>query len=260
MNKFSSIFLIVATLLLASCSASEQSESQQNSDSSSSQKTETAESKKASNSNSEKEAKAVENKTEAEGETEEKTTDNKPSDKTTQKTASVSGLIPSTNPNQRQQKIAKGRPDPFGFVSVPLALKGTLPQPSTPPVTRQPRSPELSNRPIRRPTKRPTTPSVPVAPPQPELAQAITITGIIDLGGAPQIIVKAPEERVSRYVRVGDYLSNGQVRVKRIENVGGSSPVVVLEQLGQEVYKQIGDNVAAPPSEPSQPPQTIGRL
>jgi hypothetical protein len=110
----------------------------------------------------------------------------------------------------------------------------------------------LSNRPTKRPTNRPTTPSIPV-PPQPELAQAITITGIIDLGGAPQIIVKAPEERVSRYVRVGDYLSNGQVRVKRIENAIGSLPVVVLEQLGQEVYKKVGDRVATPPSDRSQP-------
>jgi aminoglycoside/choline kinase family phosphotransferase len=72
---------------------------------------------------------------------------------------------------------------------------------------------------------------------------------MIDVGGVTQIIVKAPGERASRYVQVGDYLSNGQVRVKRIENARSATPVVVLEELGQEVYKDVGEGVAQQPSQ-----------
>jgi len=59
------------------------------------------------------------------------------------------------------------------------------------------------------------------------------------VGNVTQIIVKAPNEDSSRYVRVGQRLSNGQVLVKRIE-LQGSEPVVVLEQFGIEVIKSIG--------------------
>jgi hypothetical protein len=168
--------------------------------------------------------------------------------------SSVSGLIPSTDPKQRRQKIEQGRKDPFAFVPV-------KPQQKIQPVPSQPQSPPTSNGPQPN-SSSPVPPSVssrrrpsqPALPPQPELAKAVAIAGIIDIGGVTQIIVKAPGERTSRYVRPGDYLANGQVLVKRVENAQSPTPVVVLEELGQEVYKEVGEGVASNPSEtePSQ--------
>lgn len=170
--------------------------------------------------------------------------------------SSVSGLIPSTDPKQRRQKIEQGRKDPFAFVPV-------NPQPKIQPVPPQPQSPPVSNVPQPQ-TSSPVPPSVPspssrlkpsqpAPPPQPELAKAVAIAGIIDIGNVTHIIVKAPGERTSRYVQPGDYLANGQVLVKRVENAQSPTPVVVLEELGQEVYKEVGEGVAnkSPENEPS---------
>ncbi|OKH20511.1 hypothetical protein NIES593_18535 [Hydrococcus rivularis NIES-593] len=171
--------------------------------------------------------------------------------KTAEKKESVVGLIPSTNPAQRRQKIAQGRKDPFAFVPVKptpkLNPQQLQPQSNTPqPPTASSPQPSAPSPFGSSPT--PIRPPAPL-PPQPEIAQAVAITGIIDMGGVTQIIVKAPGERASRYVRVGDYLSNGQVRVKRIENARSATPVVVLEELGQEVYKNVGEGVAQQPSQ-----------
>jgi hypothetical protein len=178
--------------------------------------------------------------------------------KPSQNKESVAGLIPSTDPSQRKQAIAQGRNDPFAFVPVQPTLKPlpavpttSSPQPPTnnspannsPTVSSPPSSPSAPNSPV-------TVPSQPPLPPQPEIAQAVTITGIVDIGGLTQIIVKAPGERSSRYVQVGEFLSNGQVLVKRIENYQSPSPVVVLEELGQEVYKEVGEGVAQEPANP----------
>ncbi|NJP17659.1 MAG: hypothetical protein HC763_00490 [Hydrococcus sp. CRU_1_1] len=169
-------------------------------------------------------------------------------------TTAVTGLIPSTNANQRRQKIAQGRKDPFSFVPVQPQLK-TLPMPPASPGAIPQPSPQGTgaNPPIGNLPQQPKT-TTPPLPPQPELAQGVAIAGIIDVGGAPKIIVKAPGERVSRYVQVGDYLSNGQVLVKRIEKYQSPSPVVVLEELGQEVYKEVGEGMAQEPSKLTQQP------
>ncbi|MBZ8181572.1 hypothetical protein [Oscillatoria salina] len=77
-------------------------------------------------------------------------------------------------------------------------------------------------------------------PPQPDLAEAVAVTGVVQVGGVPQAIVKAPNEKFSRYVRAGQYLSNGQVLVKRIDMNDGPEPVVILEEKGIEVAKTVG--------------------
>lgn len=64
------------------------------------------------------------------------------------------------------------------------------------------------------------------------------------MGGLPQAIVRAPNETASRYVQPGQRLSNGQVLVKRIEMNEGSAPIVILEQYGIEVARQVGDRPA----------------
>lgn len=76
--------------------------------------------------------------------------------------------------------------------------------------------------------------------PEPTLAKSIEVTGVVDVGGQPNAIVKVPNEP-SRYVRVGQRLSNGQVLVKRIEMNQGPNPVVILEQYGVEVARRVGE-------------------
>jgi hypothetical protein len=94
----------------------------------------------------------------------------------------------------------------------------------------------------------PTVPSIAALPPlpQPTLAQSVEVSGVIQVGNEARAIVKAPNEATSRYVTVGQRLSNGQILVKRIEMNTGSEPVVVLEQYGIEVGKRVGDKPAQP--------------
>jgi hypothetical protein len=81
--------------------------------------------------------------------------------------------------------------------------------------------------------------------PEPTLAQAVNVTGIIAIDGEDYAIVEAPTDGTSRYVKVGQRVANGQVLVKRIETKG-SEPVVVLEQNGIEVSRPIGAPAEAP--------------
>lgn len=98
----------------------------------------------------------------------------------------------------------------------------------------------------------PPAPFLPKLPPLPEptLARNVEVTGVVEVGGVPQAIVKAPNESSSRYVGVGQRLSNGQVLVKRIEMNDSASPVVILEQYGREVAKRVGEK--ATPEQPQQ--------
>lgn len=84
-------------------------------------------------------------------------------------------------------------------------------------------------------------------PPLPSatLANAVEVSGVVLIGGVPQAIVKAPNEDTSRYVKVGQRLSNGQVLVKRIEMNGGSDPIVILEENGVEVSRGVGTTAQA---------------
>lgn len=90
----------------------------------------------------------------------------------------------------------------------------------------------------------PPAPSLP-PPPQTDLASSVTVTGVVQVGDEIEAIVKVPNEATSRYVRMGQQLSNGQVLVKRIEINQGSDPVVILEQNGVEVTRAVGDKPAS---------------
>ncbi|NJO21297.1 MAG: hypothetical protein HC838_16365 [Spirulinaceae cyanobacterium RM2_2_10] len=103
--------------------------------------------------------------------------------------------------------------------------------PSAPPA---PSAPPISPQPI--PDFEPELPPLP----EPDLARAVRVTGVVQVGGETRAIVEPPNEN-SRYVRVGDYLANGQVLVKRIEVNAGPEPIVILEQFGIEVARPIGD-------------------
>jgi hypothetical protein len=85
-----------------------------------------------------------------------------------------------------------------------------------------------------------TLASVLPPPPQPELAKAVFVSGVVVVGNEPQAIIKVPNEPTSRYVQSGQRLANG-VLIKRIEMNEGSEPIVILEQYGIEVTRMVGE-------------------
>lgn len=96
---------------------------------------------------------------------------------------------------------------------------------------------------VRPPAKLEFSPILPELP-KAELAENTEITGVIELNGVKYVLAKAPNEKYSRQVQVGDFIADGQVRIKRVD-FRRNSPVVVLEQYGVEVYKQIDDVLLA---------------
>lgn len=144
---------------------------------------------------------------------------------------------------------------PRSFVSEPesdqegRAFRGYgPPMLGDPPKPRRPARPATTARPQspQRPATaaRPQTPSVPVqpaAPPAPSDALALKVTGVVQVGNEFKVIVQIPGENTERYVSVGDRIANGQVLVKRVELNKVLDPVVIFEQYGQEVAKNVGD-------------------
>ncbi|HEY9698137.1 MAG TPA: hypothetical protein V6D10_12790 [Trichocoleus sp.] len=96
----------------------------------------------------------------------------------------------------------------------------------------------------------PTTPIAP-PPPSPDLARAVLVSGVVQIGNTAFAIVNAPNEPNSRYVKAGQRLSNGQVLVRRIEMNAGSEPVVVLEQYGVEVVRSVESGAPSPSATPA---------
>ena len=136
-------------------------------------------------------------------------------------------LIPSTPPDDRAAQVSRERSDPFALL--PTAPVVDIPVPEEIEQGELAPIPEL-------------VPGQPIAPPQPipEIARAIAVTGVVQLGNVPYAIVDAPNEPHSRYVREGQFLSNGEVLVKRINVNPGGEPVVIFEQFGIEVATTVG--------------------
>lgn len=180
-------------------------------------------------------------------------------------------LIPPTNPRERELLVSKGRVDPFAQileqqfsprppVNQPARTVPTIPPMPTPPGAgrtpppngastntaeqkpTQPNQSTLSVRPADLPPVIPDPelkPSLPPAP-QPDLAKAVMVSGVVLIGQKPQAIIKVPTEETSRYVQAGQRLSSGLL-IKRIEMNQGSDPIVVLEQYGIEVARMVGE-------------------
>ncbi len=151
-------------------------------------------------------------------------------------------LIESTKPEKRLDQIRKQRSNPFSAIEINpkfenIPPSGIIPPPN--PNTSIP-SPQGNN---NGNDFNPNSEGNPNNPEnielEPVLAREVKITGIIDLGNKTQIIVNAPQEEFARYVETGQYLSNGQVLVKRIETQIDGSKLVVLEQFGKEVVKTL---------------------
>lgn len=157
----------------------------------------------------------------------------------------VAGLIPATNPEVRVRGSIRGRQDPFATISLKPQIKITQEEnqqqenPSNFPTTTTPTIESLENE---------STEQSLQDEPKTVLAEDVIITGLVDIGGITNIIVRAPEETSSRYVQVGQYLSNGRILVKRVESNNSSTPLVILEEDGVEVAKEVG---ATPQAEKS---------
>jgi hypothetical protein len=170
-------------------------------------------------------------------------------------------LIPSTNADQRVQAIQTERSDPFSQVptapSVQIEITSEAPSPEPSPAvsasTNQPTGGQSTAAngggngsggliPLPPPAPRSSAAPVAAAPPQPSLAQAVQVLGVMQIGEVPYAIVNAPNEPSSRYVREGERLANGQVMVRRID-LSSAEPAVVFEEDGMEVITSVGSNL-----------------
>lgn len=191
----------------------------------------------------------------------------------------VPGLISGTSPGLRSAAIVKGRTNPFsptenGRIDVIIKPAQVIPQvPSVPgsrsllglppglggsnpaiaakpnpgkpalakPADQSPRiaiAPRLPLPQLDPPSSQGLVPDVPV-PPATQLAEAIQVTGVVELGSTLTAIVKSPSEATSRTVRVGDSLEGGQVIVRRIEMKGNQQPQITFSQNGVEVTRSV---------------------
>lgn len=173
----------------------------------------------------------------------------------------VPNLIPPTLSVERVPQVDTGRPDPFASlnltptitqvkqpiatapvvtvpaglpVALPTVTVAALPQPQT---TVLPLPSLLPANPMLPPVGIPRQ-SIPAL----SLAETIEVSGVVEVGGKKNVIVKVPDEHTSRYVTVGERIGNGKVLVKRVEM--GLEPVVVLEQDGREIVRSIGASSA----------------
>ncbi len=156
----------------------------------------------------------------------------------------VKGLIPATNSDIRVSGSIRGRQDPFALVKIQPQIE----------IAQNENSELRSSRPrptIKTPDEITSTPTIDTLGDQAKiidsptaLAELVVISGIVELDGTTKIIVKAPEETSTRYVEVGQYLSNGRILVKRIEGMNSLTPAVVLEQEGVEINKAVGEKPA----------------
>ncbi|MEL7333824.1 MAG: hypothetical protein AAFN12_16375 [Cyanobacteria bacterium J06560_2] len=174
-------------------------------------------------------------------------------------------LISSTDPEARTRQVLQSRIDPFAVLPIPLAPKpveipaagnnarsggasgggngssaaatAAAAKPSTP------TPPAVQVRAVSQPVVRPSPIVALPRIPQPVIAPTIAISGIIQLGGEPYAIVNAGSEP-ERYVRVGDRLAGGSVRVKRIDTMA-FEPQVILEENGIEVSRPVGNGGAS---------------
>lgn len=152
----------------------------------------------------------------------------------------IAGLIPATNPDVRVRSSVRGRNDPFSVVTLNPRIEIEQIEEKQPTNAISNRNDRFSNRGNQEENNNATLPE-PEAIIEPTLAKEVFISGLYEANGRTKLIVQAPEESSSRYVEVGQYLSNGQVLVKRIEQDSFSSPVIILEESGMEVAVKVGE-------------------
>lgn len=197
-------------------------------------------------------------------------------------------LIQSTDPNERTIGVERTRTDPFAGLTIPLVppqpieVEGTNGSSGRAATRSQAASANAggagsagsaaagatttaaaanSAATLERPSiaevrrvesSRPEIAALPEIP-QPTTARAVRVSGVIQVGGAPYAIIKAPDE-VERYVRQGERVAGGRVLVKRIDT-GSAEPRVILVENGIEVesFVTAADEAVAVEEAPAQP-------
>ncbi|MEL6494850.1 MAG: hypothetical protein AAFQ41_06970 [Cyanobacteria bacterium J06623_7] len=164
----------------------------------------------------------------------------------------IAGLIPATNPDARVRSSVRGRNDPFSVVPLNPRIQIEAEEPRESVARNRVNSNRVNNNRVTNRiennrnssnnSRRPDFSDESADVFEPTLAQDVVISGLFEAGGRTRIIVQAPEESSSRYVEVGQYLSNGQILVKRIDKDHFPGPMIILEQSGVEVAKTIGGN------------------
>lgn len=153
-------------------------------------------------------------------------------------------LIQSTDSSERVQQIQMSRPDPYATVPIPPAPTAPPPAPEGPGEGGglSPDGGGVIEADVGDAGEFGEDGDILALPelPEPELANAVAVTGVVRVGGETYAIIEAPSEPTSRYVRAGQRISNNRVLVKRIELRGGSDPVVVFEEMGIEVARPVG--------------------
>ncbi len=135
-------------------------------------------------------------------------------------------IVVALNPVTQPIKVAPGT-----ATIKPLPLPGK----STP--TNSP----VAIKPVSQPINPTSAGSVAPAKAEPTLARNIGVSGVIEVEGKTQVIVKLPSETFSRYVEVGDRISDGKIKIKRVEGAQTLTPMVILEEAGVEVTRRVGD-------------------
>lgn len=150
-----------------------------------------------------------------------------------QKPESPTGLIETTDIQQRLKQLQQGQSDPFTrLFPTPQLETATKPEKVFPDLPKLPVKKEL---PVA--TVKPTV----KVPPNTKLAKGVAVEGVVRIGDETHAIVKLPTDGTSRYVSEGQLLSGGQLLVKRIEISPEDEPMVILEQNGIEVAKTVGE-------------------
>jgi hypothetical protein len=142
-------------------------------------------------------------------------------------------------------KPAKDQVPALNPAPKPKVAVGNKPATKTP--GHKPTPPTVVIKPLPEPIK--VAPMTIPAKPEAKLAATVGISGIMEVDGKTQVIVKLPNESFSRYVEVGDRIYDGKVRIKRVEGGQSLSPMVVLEESGVEVSRRVGDAPGAAPKE-----------
>lgn len=193
-------------------------------------------------------------------------------------------LIQSTDPNERTIGVERTRSDPFAGLTIPLVPpqpievegankaggraatrsqaasvnnSGSSAAAATPNSATPLERPSVAE--VRRvESSRPEIAALPEIP-QPTTAKAVRVSGVIQIGGAPYAIIKAPDE-IERYVRQGERVAGGRVLVKRIDT-GSAEPRVILVENGIEVESFVtAADVPAEEVPAAQPADTVSTI
>jgi hypothetical protein len=190
-------------------------------------------------------------------------------------------LIPPTNAQERLKGVKANRNNPFALMEVPvivplsktagsLANSGSGNQGKASLVaTTQGTAPGQKNPQIVPPTSRrgnfcsgsgPDQEIIKADPGfiniQPEDAQGVLVSGIVNFASTPVAIVLPRGESLERTVSPGSTLSQGRVRVVSINS---NTETVTLEQYGKTVARQVGEAPVVVTSEVAPPKEEVER-